>query len=173
MNGCAERARERDVLAGDPAFVRQFENPLGARVDRLVNRMPKARDFPPGRVNLLDDLSRRATGGVRILEQTRAELGCAEDDRAGAEDPRREGTLQRAGVGSERHPRGDIGRHHPVLGDADQQQIEEKALVLGRLTAGEQQVEVLGEAQPAHQVAAEIASPHFDPVGIGLGDVGH
>ena len=36
---------------------------------------------------------------------------------------------------------------------------------------GEQQVEVLGEAQPAHQVAGEVASSHLDPVGIGLADV--
>ena len=32
-------------------------------------------------------------------------------------------------------------------------------------------MEVLGEAQPAHQVAAEVAPPHLDPVGIGLADV--
>ena len=54
---------------------------------------------------------------------------------------------------------------------AIEEQIEEVALVLGRLVAGQQQVEVLGEAQPAHQVAGEVASPHFDPVGIRLADV--
>ena len=58
-----------------------------------------------------------------------------------------------------------------MLGDRDQQQIEEEALVLGRLAAREQQVEVLGEAQPAHQVAAEVAPAHLDPIGIGLADV--
>ena len=76
------------------------------------------------------------------------------------------------GIGGQRHPRGDVGRHHPVLGDRDQQQVEEEALLLGRLLAGEQQVEVLGEAEPAHQVAAEVASAHLDPVGVGLADVG-
>ena len=80
------------------------------------------------------------------LEQPRALLGRAEDHRAAAEDPRRDGALQRARVGGERHPRGDVRRHHPVLGDRDEQQVEEVALVLGRLVAGEQQVEVLGEA---------------------------
>ena len=133
--------------------------------------MPEARDLSPGRVNLLDDLARLATGRTRLLEQPRARLGRAEDDRAGAEDPRRDGTLQRSGIGGERHPRRDVGRHQPVLGDADQEQVEEEALLLGRLVAGEQQVEVLGEAQPAHQVAAEVASPHLDPVRIGLADV--
>ena len=47
------------------------------------------------------------------------------------------------GIGGERHPRGDVRGHHPVLGDRDQQQIEEVALVLGRLAAGQQQMEVL------------------------------
>ena len=108
---------------------------------------------------------------LRLLEQPRARLGRAEDDRAAAEDPRRDGALQRSGVGGERHARGDVGGHHPVLGDRDEQQVEEEALVLGRLAAGEQQVEVLGEAQPAHQVAGEVAPPHLDPVGIGLADV--
>jgi hypothetical protein len=32
-------------------------------------------------------------------------------------------------------------------------------------------MEVLGEAQPAHQVAGEVASPDFDPVRIGLRDL--
>ena len=36
--------------------------------------------------------------------------------------------------------------------------------------AGEQQVEVLGEARPAHQVAAEVAPAHLDAVGVGLAD---
>ena len=62
-------------------------------------------------------------------------LGGAEDDRAAAQDPRRDGALQRSGVGGERHPRGDVGRHHPVLGDRDEQQVEEVALLLGRLVA--------------------------------------
>jgi hypothetical protein len=78
--------------------------------------------------------------------------------------------LQGAGVCRERHPRRDVGGHHPVLGDRDEQQVEEEALVVGGLAAREQEVEVLGEAQPAHQVAAEVASPHFDPVRIGLAD---
>ena len=55
-----------------------------------------------------------------------------------------------------------------MLGDRDEQQVEEEALVVGRLAPGEQQVEVLREAHPAHQVAAEVSPPHLDPVGIGL-----
>jgi hypothetical protein len=79
--------------------------------------------------------------------------------------------LQRSGVGSKRHARSDVRGHHPVLGDRDEQQVEKEALVVGRFAAGEQQVEVLGEAQPAHEVAGEVSSPHLDPIGIGLADV--
>jgi hypothetical protein len=58
-----------------------------------------------------------------------------------------------------------------VLGDRHQQQIEEVALLLARLLAGEQQVEVLRERQAAHQVAGEVAPPDLDTVGMGLADV--
>ena len=108
--------------------------------------------------------------GLRVLEQPRARLGGAEHHRAAAEDPRRDRALQRLGVGGERHARRDVGRHHPVLGDRDQQQVEEEALVVGRLAAGEQQVEVLGEAQAAHQLA-EVAPANLDSIGEGLADV--
>ena len=59
-----------------------------------------------------------------------------------AEDPRRDRALQRAGVGGQRHAGRDVGRHHPVLGDRDEQEVEEEALLLGRLAPGDQQVEV-------------------------------
>ena len=174
----AEAAREQDVGPAHPAVVRELEDPFGARVERPVDRMAEARQLAAGGVDLARDVAGDRLGRVtgrhlllRLLEQPRARLGRAEDDRAAAEDPRRDGPLQRSGVGRERHARGDVGGHHPVLGDRDEQQVEEEALVLGRLAAGEQQVEVLGEAQPAHQVAGEVASPHLDPVGIGLADV--
>ena len=67
--------------------------------------------------------------------------------------------------------RGDVRGHHPVLRDRHQQQVEEVALVGTRLPPREQQVEVLREAQPAHQVAAEVAATHLHPVRIGLADV--
>ena len=105
-----------------------------------------------------------------LFEQQRARLRRAEDHRARSQDPRGDRALERAGIGGQGHPRGDVRRHHPVLGDRDQQHIEEEALVIGRLAAGEQQVEVLGEAEPPHEVAGEVAPAHLDPVGIGLAD---
>ena len=58
-----------------------------------------------------------------------------------------------------------------MLGDGDEQQVEELALRRGRLVAGEQQVEVLRERQAAHQVAGEVAPAHLDAVGMRLADV--
>jgi hypothetical protein len=58
-----------------------------------------------------------------------------------------------------------------VLGQRDQQQIEEVALVGGRLLARQQQMELLREGQPAHQVARQVAAAHLDAVGVGLRDV--
>ena len=159
-------ARERDVRPADAALVRQLEDPLRARVERPVQRMAEARHPAAGVVDLARDLAGLATRRDRLLEQPRALLRRAEDDRPGAEDPGRDGSLQRSRVGRERHPRRDVRRHQPVLRDRDQQQVEEVALVLGRLVAGQQQVEVLGEADPAHQVAGEVAPADLDPVGI-------
>jgi hypothetical protein len=42
----------------------------------------------------------------------------------------------------------------PCLGDREEQQIEEDPLLVGRLLAGEQNVEVLGEAEPAPDLCA-------------------
>jgi hypothetical protein len=95
----------------------------------------------------------RAGAAVRLhplprpVEQARALLGGPQQDRPRAQDARRHSALQRARVGRERHPRRDVGRHHAVLGDPHQQQVEEEALVVAGLRAGEQQVEVVGEGQ--------------------------
>ena len=42
--------------------------------------------------------------------------------------------------------------------------------VVGRLPAGEEQVEVLGEAEPSHQVARQVPAANLHPVGVGLRD---
>ena len=56
-----------------------------------------------------------------------------------------------------------------MLGDGDQQQVEEVALVLGGPLAGEQEVEVLGEGHRPIR-SCEIVATDLDPVGIGLAD---
>ena len=52
-----------------------------------------------------------------------------------------------------------------MLGDRDEQQIEEETLVVRWFVAGQQEVEVLGERQATHQVAGEVAPAHLYPVG--------
>ena len=79
--------------AADAALVRELQDPLGARVDRFVDGMPETGDLPSGGVNLRGDLERLATRRTFLLEQPRALLRRAEDDRAGAEDSRRDGAL--------------------------------------------------------------------------------
>ena len=86
----AEAAREQDVRPAHAAGVGELEDPLGARVDRPVNRMAEARQ-PCRRPRGSRAPPRRATAAgaragdhprLRLLEQPRARLGGAEDDRA-------------------------------------------------------------------------------------------
>ena len=149
-------------------LVGELEDPFGARVDRRVHRVAEAGDLPAGIVHLPCDLERLAAE-VRF-EQPRALLRGAEDHRAAAEDPGRDGSLQRIRIRRKRHPRGDVRRHEPVLGDRHEQQVEEEALLLGRLLAREEQVEVLREREPAHEVAGQVAPAHLDAIGVGLAD---
>ena len=109
-------------------------------------------------VELARDLFGRPPRGECAGQQPGALLRRAEEERSRPEDPGRDGALQRLRVGRERHPGGDVRRHQPVLGDRDQHQVEELALLVGRLAARQQEVEVLGEADAAHQVAREVAS---------------
>ena len=166
------------MRAADAALVCELQDALRARVDRAVNRMTEAGHPAAGSVHRLrlfrcDRTGLRAGDDTRLrrLQQSRALLRRAEDDRTAAQDPRRHRPLKRPRIGRECHPRGHVGRHHPVLGDRDEKEIEEVALVFRRLTPGQQQMEVLREADPAHEVAAKVAAPHLDPVRVCLTDV--
>ena len=129
----ADRPRQRDVLAGDPALVGQRQDPLRPRVERLVHRVPEAGDLAARGADLRRHRARpprpgRRRARARVRQQLRALLRRAEQHRAGAEDPGGDRALERARIGRERHPRGDVRRHHPVLGDGHEQQVEEVAL---------------------------------------------
>ena len=83
------------------ARVRELENPFGARIERPVHRGAEPGHPPAGRADRLRDVARgvgrRRTGGhplLRLLEQPRALLGRPQYDRAGAENPRGDGSLQ-------------------------------------------------------------------------------
>ena len=165
------------MRTADATLVREREDPLGPRVERLVNGMAEAGHLAAIRADSAGDVTGdvlgRAPAGhllLGVLEQPCARFRGAEHDRPASEDPGRDGTLQRVGVGGKGHPSRDVRRHHPVLGDRDQQDVEEEALVVRRLAAGEEQVEVLGQAEPPHQVARQVATANLHPVGVGLGD---
>ena len=177
-DGLPEVLRKREVRPAHAAGIRELENPFRARVERPMDRMAEPGHLPAGRVDRPRSVARDVGGRstalhllLCLLEQARALLGRAQYDGTSAENPRGDGSLQRSGICSEGNPSRDVGRHHPVLGDRDKQQVEEEPLLLVRLAAGEQQVEVLREAQPAHQIAGEVAPPHLDPVRIGLADL--
>ena len=157
--------------------VGELEDAFGPGVEGAMNRMAESRRPASGRADRLRRLRGRVFGRrtgdhgrLHLVEPPRALARRAGDHGPAAEDPRRDRALKRARIGSQGHPGRDAGRHHPVLGDRDQQQIEEEALLRCGLVAGDQQVKVLGERQPAHDVAAEIAPAYLDPIGIRLGD---
>ena len=86
------------MRAADPAGIGELENPLGSWVARPVHRMPEPRHPFAGGVSVARDLLRdrgRLNSGpdlcLRRFEQPRARLGRPQDDRATAEDPRRDG----------------------------------------------------------------------------------
>ena len=67
----AEATREQDVGPAHPAGIRELENPLGARVERPVNRMAEARHLAAGSMDrtrdVLGDRRGLATGRHLLL----------------------------------------------------------------------------------------------------------
>ena len=87
-------------------------------------------------------------------------------DGAAAEDAGGERALERLRVGVVGHARGDRGGREAMLGDGDEEQVEKEALLVGRLLAGHQEEEELGEGHPPHQVARQVAAADQDAVRI-------
>ena len=135
----AKRPRPCDVRTAHTALVGQLEDALGPRVDGRVDGVAEARNLPARLVDRAHDLLRLTVG----LEEPGALFGGTQNDRACAEDSGGDGSVQRPWVGRECHARCDVGRHHPVLRDRDEQEIEEEPLILRRLASGQEQVEVL------------------------------
>ena len=123
--------------AAHAPLIRELEDPLGSRIERTVQRMPEPGQTlsggPDAMGHLGGDLARRRAVAHPLRgahEQPGALLGGPEDDRTAAEDARRDRTLERTRVGRQRHPGGDVRRHHPVLGDRHEQRIQEEPLFL-------------------------------------------
>ena len=152
------------MLTAHPALVRELEDPLGARVHRPVNRVAEARDLVPA-AWISSHLSRprpdalppRAT--ARTTRTCRAPPGRRRSRRDGARsDP---GRLR---ASSARRRYGASSRARRSLPAAGRGRTAGPRSA----PAGQQQVEVLREAEPAHQVAGEVTSPILHPVWIGL-----
>src|SRR4051794_41127663 len=118
-----------------------------------MNWVAEAGHLPTTGPNLLRDLPdrlvRRGTAihsCSRVRQHLGAELRGPEHDGAAAEDTRSDRALQVVRTRGERHARGLRRRSQAVLGDRDEQQIEEEALVGARLPSGYQEKEELGEA---------------------------
>jgi hypothetical protein len=103
-------------------------------------------------------------------QEAPAKLRGPEHDGTAAEDTGRDRALERPGIGGQRHPRNLVGGHEAVLGYGDQQEVQEESLVRGRLLTGQKEVEVIGEAHPAHKVTAEVPAPDRNGTGIGRAD---
>ena len=58
-----------------------------------------------------------------------------------------------------------------MLGNGDQQKVEEIALVFVGFAAREEQMKIIGETEASHQVAAKVAPVDLDAIRIGLADM--
>ena len=122
--------------------------------------------YPVGVTALLD-------AAAALDQDASAEFSGAKDDRAAAEDACGDRTLKAVGRGGKRHTGRLRRRRQAVLGDRDQQRIEEEALLLAGVLPGDQEEKVVGEALAAHQVVAEVAAMHLDAGRIGRADAGN
>ena len=162
----------------DAALVCELQDPLGSGVDRLVHGMAEPRHLAACCVHLsgrgVRDSGGRATRRdhrLHLFEKLRARSGRPEHDRARAENPGCNRSLQRVRSRRERHPGGHVRRHHPVLGERDEHEVEEEALLFRRLPPGEEQVEVLGERhlRPSGRLRGRGHAPRRDPGTPGSG----
>ena len=176
---CREPRRGVDAAPGDLALARQRDHPLGARIDRLMQRMAEAGERAAGRAPLARRRFRRFVGrraGVdarqHVVDQRAGFAGRTEDDCAAAEHAGGDRALQRGGISGVGHARRLHARRQTMLGQRHQREIEKEALVGRRHDAGRQQKEIVGETRRAHQFAGEVVSAHGDVVGLRGGDRG-
>jgi hypothetical protein len=152
-------------------LARQCDHPLGARIDRLVQRMAEAgerflRRAKLARRRLGRFVGRRAgvDAAQDVLEQGAGLARRAENDRAAAQHAGGDRALQRGRVGGVGHAGRLHARCQAVFGERHQGEIEEEALVVRRRPAGRQQEEEFGEVRRAHQFGAQVAATHRDAV---------
>ena len=113
-----------------------------------------------------------ALAATICLEEDGRVLDDAQEHRAGAEQAGGDRSLERlrgAGVGE---PRGEHRRREAVIGQRDQNGVEQPGLPRRRRRALHEQERQLGERHVPHQVAGQVASADRDRVGRGGADPG-
>ena len=98
----------------------------------------------------------------RVEEELRGVTGRAEEHAAGAEQPgghRALDRLRRAGVGE---PRRERARREAVIGERHEHRVEQAALLRRGLAPRDEQIRELGEREPAHDLARQVAAGHRD-----------
>ena len=104
----------RNCRARATTLISEFENALGARVKRTVHGMAKARGPAARALNveghLLCNRLNVTAGkhlGLRFGQQLGTKFSGTQDHRAATQQSGSKGALQRAGIGGERHARGN------------------------------------------------------------------
>ena len=174
----AERPQRRDVIARDAQCLGGRDEDVGARVAGAVLGMAEPRHLAPRRLQSLEALPagafeilpRRAARREHLDEIPPGDLRAAGDDAAHAEEAGRHGALPGLGSRRERHARRLHARDEAVLGDRDEAGVGHPALGLGGVLAGDEQPEVVGEADLADEVRAEVVAADGDRLRVRRGD---
>ena len=156
-----ERAREADAVAREAGVLREPEQHGDARIDRRVHAMsetgqPRLRRLSPRRPVRAATASSGRPSGARAVEARRDQLHAA---RAGAavlvadrEDAGGDRGGQRLAVARRGEPRRRARRRAgAVIGDADQDRVEQPAFARRRQPLVMQQEDEIGERRLLHQ----------------------
>jgi len=175
-----QKPQHGDVIAGDAALVGELQEKDGARIAGSMLRMAEAGHLLLFRDEPLQSSARhvlqRNAALSRLGQQSdqifSRHLRAARNYRAYAEEPSGHRALPSFRRSRERHAGGLHARHEPVLGDRHQHRVGEEALLVGRHRAGDEEVEIVGEAHLSDQVAAKVEAAHGDRIGVRRRDRG-
>src|SRR5215211_696502 len=159
----------REVHARQAGLVGDLVDPRGTGVLDLVHRMAKPRNPRSGvdrprdpALHVVTDLVEEAD---RVLHDTQKHG--SRTQKAGRHRPLKR--LRRTGMGESR---GQDGRGEPVIGQRDEDGVEETRLLGGGQTPLHHQEGELGKGDLAHEVPGQVPAHDGDAVGVGCPDGG-
>jgi hypothetical protein len=173
----ADGLEQPQVRSAQSLLLGDLDQPGGAGVADLVHRVPETGDELPLGLGPGDggegerveagvvgrDLARL---GQHLIQELAAVLGHPEEPRPAAEQAGRERALDRVGGGQVRDPSGDRGRGEAVVGQRDQDRLEDADLRLGRPALRHHPERQLAEPHLAHQVVGQVLAEQGDRVGV-------